>query len=230
MSIRVNPIRLLKVSAILVIALMCAVAFAATRTSADSSGVAEPTTDPVPGFTYPPAASPADAAAGQAAVAQRFALFRAEQTVVLASMVIQDPGIDRTAGRELTVASAAVLARSNATTPEARIWVAPRYDGTVCLLPLMRDAQGPAEACATADEADSGHLVMTQSRSSSDVDVYGLVPDGVDGVVVQLADGSKHALPVLDNAYAAHFAQPTESVAFEDASGAMDELTLRSDG
>ena len=213
--------------AALALALVCGVAITAGSSSAEPAA-AVPAGGVVPGFVYPPAASAAVAADRHAAFARRFALLRGAPRVVLASMAIDDPGIDRRAGREVTIASAQALARGGATPPEARIWVAPRYDGTVCLLPLLRDAQGPAETCATAEEAASGRLLMTQSRSNEDVDVYGLVPDGVDHVVVQLADGSRHELPVVGNAYAAHFDQPTDKLAFTGSDG-EHQLAIRSD-
>ncbi|HZV76062.1 MAG TPA: hypothetical protein VFF79_20310 [Conexibacter sp.] len=71
---------------------------------------------------------------------------------------------------------------------------------------------------------------MTQSQSASDVELYGLLPDGVDAVTVTFADGSSTTLPVAANAYAARFAKPTASIAFADANGVDHKLVAGSEG
>jgi hypothetical protein len=64
--------------------------------------------------------------------------------------------------------------------------------------------------------------------SKDDVEIYGIVPDGVASVWVELADGSREKLSVSDNAYAARFSQATKRVEFEDANGETMNLSAES--
>jgi hypothetical protein len=198
-----------------------AAAVTAGSTFADSSAP-EPTTQPSPPAPFPPSVADAQAAQAQAAFAERFALLRGGEAQGLPDQsVLQDPGVDRAAAREIVPAG-------GATAPAARLWVAPRYDGTQCLLAQPADAQGPAEACADVEQATGGYLLLTQSASEDDVELYGLVPDGVERVTVAFADGSSATLPVQGNAYAAQVGRPTQSVSFTDATGELHTLLARS--
>jgi len=216
--------------AVLLSLLAAAAAFVTTTTRADSSARDQVGDAPPAGFMFPPATSDAASAAGHAAFAQQFDRLWKRPEVVLASVVIQDPGIDRTAAHELAIVSETALAQAGASAPEAPVWVAPRYDGTECLLPMLRGAGGPAEICASADEAREGKLAITLSRSDDDVAVYGLVPDGVERVRVHFTDGTSSELPVAENAYAAHLARATAALTFVDAAGATHKVPLVSEG
>jgi hypothetical protein len=181
------------------------------------------------GWGYPPTHRAVDVDAARAAFERSFALLRSGRPVTLATTAIHDPGLDRSAARTLRVASADALTRSGVTAPDAVAWVAPRSDATQCLLPLQRGASGPAQACATVEQAREGYLLMTLSRSSEDVELFGLVPDGVDRVVVRLADSSSTELPVVENAYAAHLDQPTVSIAFTGPDGQERTIPINSE-
>lgn len=216
------------IAAAAVLAIVGIVAVLANATHADSPAAGTVGARTVPFF--PPAAAPDQVAAAQAGFQAQFAALRGSANAIPADSVINDPGVDRSAAHEIVPASASALAKAGATVPNARLWVAPRDDGTQCLLAQPADAQGPAELCAALEEASSGYLFMTQSKSASDVDLYGVVPDGVDTVTVRFADGSSTTLPVTANAYAAHFTKPTASIAFTDANGVDHKLVAGSDG
>lgn len=217
-----------RVVATALLAVVAGVALLAATTHADPAGPKLDGATPAPFF--PPAAATDRAAAEQAGFAAQFAALRGAGDAIPAASIIRDPGVDRGAAHAIAPASSETLAAAGAAVPRADLWVAPRDDGTECLLAQPADAQGPAELCASLDEAGSGHLFMTQSKSESDVELYGLVPDGVEAVTVTFADGSSTRLPVADNAYAARFAKPTATVAFADASGAEHRLVAGSDG
>lgn len=196
------------------------VAVLATSTRAESS--ADVTTKSAP--LFPAAVGAEQDAQAQSAFRAQFSLLRGADDGLPAAAVIQDPGIDRAAAHEIALASPSALERAGAGTPEARLWVAPRNDGTQCLLAQPADAQGPAVVCSEVGVASDGYLLMTQSRSASDVELYGLLPDGVSAVEVSFVDGSSTTLPVAENAYAAHFAKATTSIAFTDAKGVEHTL------
>jgi len=218
--------RLAMTTAALAIALATALLVNATHADSTAPGTIGARTAPF----FPPAAAAGEVAAAQAGFQERFAALRGPGAAIPAASVIRDPGVDRAAAHAIVPASAAQLAKAGATAPGAQLWVAPRDDGTQCLLAQPADAQGPAELCSTLDEADAGYLFMTQSKSASDVELYGVVPDGVDAVTVAFADGSSTTLPVASNAYAAHFDKPTASIAFTDANGVDHKLVAGSDG
>lgn len=209
------------------LAVVAALVMLSAVTHADTSA---DTTDPT-GPMFPPAVSADQSAAQYAAFADRFGLFRASKTEALpADSIVTDPGIERSTVHEIVPASVAELAQSQATVPRASLWVAPRADGTECLLAQFPEAGGPAETCATIEQAQDGYLLMTITQSKSDVELYGLLPDGAGNMTVTFSDGSSTMLPVKQNAYAAHFTKPTASVAFTDANGVDHKLVAGIDG
>lgn len=106
-----------------------------------------------------------------------------------------------------------------ADTISSALWLSPATDGSVCLQPKPPEADGPALACADAGQVAAGQLVMTQTWDRSNVELYGVVPDGVTSVRVTFEDGSVRSLPVGENVYSARFDKPTRTVAFTDADG-----------
>jgi hypothetical protein len=220
-------------AALLAVAAIGAAAIA-TATRADSELPARSTQPDVPApaaeALYPPAAPAAEVAAARAAFEQRFALLRGHETVTLASVVIDDPGIDRGAAHEVRLAPKDALAAAGAAPVRELAWIAPRYDGTQCILGMSPGADGPGEVCGSVDQAADGYLLTTTSWSDRDVEIVGLVPDGVETVAVSLRDGSRSELPVVANVYAGRFDQQTDAVTFTDASGGRHEIPIRSDG
>jgi hypothetical protein len=187
----------------------------ATVSRADTAAV-----EPAAVEVFPPVTSHAEAAAQWSSFAERFAVLRISDAVAMpASSVIVDRGIDRSTVRVIRSASAERLALAGAKPVSSQLWLAPREDGTECILAQPRDAQGPAEICATLDGALAGHLMMTQTWTESDLEIYGLVPDGVHEVTVEFVDETSAVLPVVSNAYAAHLTKPTQAVVFTDAAG-----------
>lgn len=175
-------------------------------------------------YAQPPAAV---VAAGEAAFADSFALLREPGgESIPATSIITDAALDVGGARQLTPASSARLARSDGDPeqPDATVWVAPRADGSQCLLAQLPEADGPAQTCSTAARAVDGYFVMTQSRSTRDTEIYGLLPDGVDSVDVELADGTTATLPVVSNAYLARFDQATVSISWLDGDGIEQTL------
>jgi hypothetical protein len=217
----------LKLMISLAIAIAAVAGIYATASHAGSSS-----TLPAPQtLPYPTVDGDANAAADRvAAFHASFGLLRDAPNAVSATSVIRDPQVERGEAHALSLASEDTLARAEATRPHAAVWIAARTDGSECLLAQPADAQGPAESCFTPDQALKGYAVMTQSRNASDVDLYGLVPDGVNQVSVTFTDGSTSGLPVVRNGYAAHFEKPTASVAFTDADGVRHELIAGIDG
>ena len=75
-----------------------------------------------------------------------------------------------------------------------------------------------------------GYFVMTLTPDADHVELYGLMPDGVDAVTVTLADGTTSELPVVDNAYLAQFDQATSTISWHDADGVEHALNAGSNG
>jgi hypothetical protein len=234
MNIQRIDSRLIALSAALVAIAAVAAVSIASATRADSQVPArdiQPDVAPPPSQAlFPPAAPAAEVVAGRSAFAARFSLLRERETVALASVVIDDPGIARTAAHTVRFASKDALASAGAAPPREQAWIAPRYDGTECILGMSPGADGPGEVCGSATQAADGYLLTTTAWDDHDVEIVGLVPDGVETVVVSLRDSSRSELPVVANAYAGRFDQNTDAIAFTDAGGAHHEIPIRSDG
>ncbi|MDO8186298.1 hypothetical protein Q5424_14380 [Conexibacter sp. JD483] len=150
-----------------------------------------------------------------------------------ATLPLAKPEVDLSQARQLTPPSARALARAGAGAtgdevpeqPDTTVWVVPNQDGSQCLLVYQATDQSLGYNCAYPSDAVSARMVMTVSRTGQDAEIYGVVPDGVDSVTVELADGSTVDLPVTDNGYMAQFDQPTASISFVDGNG--DEQTAR---
>jgi hypothetical protein len=103
-------------------------------------------------------------------------------------------------------------------------WLVPAGDGQTCLVrliyPLIPAVHGialsptPSYTCASEAATAEGHLVETQSLTTSgtstgDARVVGVVPDGVTSVTVVSSEGRRTTLPVFRNAYEAIVRDPT---------------------
>lgn len=161
---------------------------------------------------------------------EQFAVMRTSPNVLPHEWLIQDDKIDRNSGREIAPTNDSALRRAGGFPLTSRLWIAQRSDGSECLLAQPEGFQGPAQSCSTAKNALAGRMFMTQSRSRTDVEIYGLVPDGVDSVTIGFADGTSGQLPVSNNAYSAKFDRPTATVSFSDATGEKVEWTAGIDG
>jgi hypothetical protein len=211
--------------AIIASIMLAALAFLSTLVTGTWAATDESTDEAQSLTVFPPAQSPAEADDRLAAFREQFALLRTPAAASIpAKAVIVDPGVDRASAREIVPASTARLAAAGARSPQERLWVAARDDGTQCLLALSEEADGPAQVCATPEQAVAGYFLMTTGWSRSRVAIYGLVPDGVEAVTVALRDGTSVVLPVEANAYAAELDVPTQSVSFTDGAGAKHEL------
>jgi len=220
MTITVSTIRRL-----VALALVGALAVTAVALLHDPSSTVAADEAPAeqPANPYAPRQSPAEL---EAAFAANFALLRApSDDAVPATLPVDDPTIQLDQSRALTPPPARALARAgttSASTPEqpaTDVWVAPKDDGSQCLLVYLSTDGTLGRTCAFPVQAVAGQFLITMSRTGEDAELYGLMPDGVDTVTVTLADDSEATVPVLDNAYMAQFDQPTESISWTDADG-----------
>ncbi|MDO8211332.1 hypothetical protein [Conexibacter sp. CPCC 206217] len=209
-------------------ALIAVIAAAIALTSGDT---AQSATEPVAAAA---AAVPAAEAQPSAAVvaerrqvfAQNFALLRTRASGdIPATAGLDDARIDLGAARRIEPAAATRRASGDdePEAPDATVWVVPRSDGAQCLLAQMTEA-GQGYLCSAPAEAVHGYFLMTMSPDDGHAEIYGLMPDGVDSVDVDLADGTTVTLPVVDNAYMAKFDQMTTSITWEDADGSEHSL------
>lgn len=138
---------------------------------------------------------------------------------------VDDDSLDIAASRQLTPPPAARLAGDDdVEEPEALAFVTPKDDGSQCLLVVRPGAYGPGQTCAFADQAVDGYFLLTYSPDNVTSELYGLMPDGVDEVTVDLADGSSVTLPVISNGYMGRFEQPTVAVSWTDADNVEQSL------
>ena len=172
-----------------------------------------------------------------ALVAADFALLRTPGGAnIPATVPLDDPGLRVGESRQLTPPPSRALARASTSgdvepqDPDAIAWVIPKDDGSQCLIAYLTDVQQFGTGCAHPADAAAGRFVITLSRTGEDAGIYGLMPDGVDSVTVDLADGSSAELPVVDNAYMALFDRPTEAVRWTDAGGVEQTVRIGSGG
>ena len=103
------------------------------------------------------------------------------------------------------------------------VFIAGGPHDTVCLLVLPPGAAGPGGQCTPAGVAASGRSVVTQERRSeewpSQVEIYGVVPDGIERVKVTLDDGTTTILPVSANTYSAALPGPARTVSYTAPDG-----------
>ena len=100
---------------------------------------------------------------------------------------------------------------------ESNIYVAGGLGDTVCVLLLPTGASGPTGECLAPRLAEAGRAVMTLEHGSQEVEIAGVVPDGVETVTVTLAAGQRVELPVRGNLYSALLPGPTATVDFHAA-------------
>jgi hypothetical protein len=94
------------------------------------------------------------------------------------------------------------------------IYVAGGLGDTVCVLILPVGASGPTGECLAPQIAEAGRLVMTLGHGGQEVEIAGVVPDGVDEATATLASGQRVELPVRGNLYSAVLPGPTATVSF----------------
>lgn len=120
------------------------------------------------------------------------------------------------------------LARAVAGLPAGAAWVVPG-NGSVC---LIADASYGSTAapdggamCSADATAAGGYLEFTTGHMGTDSSVAGLVPNGVDAVQIQLADGSQQSVAVHDNVYLASLSEDLVAVSFTLPDGQAVEVT-----
>jgi hypothetical protein len=213
-------------------------ALAATAVALLTGGSPSSAADPAPAGQSPdPSASSQSPAELEEAFAADFALLRTPGGAdIPATARLDDPGLRIDESRRLTPPPSRVLARVSTSgdadpqDPDAIAWVIPKDDGSQCLIAYLTDVQQFGTGCAYPADAVAGRFVLTLSRTGEDAGIYGLMPDGVDSVTVDLADGSSAELPVVDNAYMALFDRPTEAVRWTDAGGVEQTVNIGSGG
>lgn len=82
-------------------------------------------------------------------------------------------------------------------------WILPTSTGAAALYGLSPGATGPGTGVAATPQM----LEAGRARMTTNDDLLGLAPDGVDRVTVTLRDGSRVELPVAGNVYGARFDQ-----------------------
>jgi hypothetical protein len=159
---------------------------------------------------------------------ERYAIFRRARTDADAMLTGPQLEKDDPAGMD---PSEARLARSDE--PGWRVWAIPAADG-ICvggLPPSMGSGYGPASVCGGAETIADGVVATSGAGPKGnrffrpdEVVVFGLVPDGVAEVVIDLRDGASQRFPVKDNAFHADLAQPTRDVWYRDGDGNVHRL------
>ncbi|MDW5592890.1 hypothetical protein VSS74_00975 [Conexibacter stalactiti] len=212
------------------LALLACAAIVAAFVALTGGGTAHsedaPTAAPQPAHSYDPQPPAAVVAELEAEFEEQFALLREPGgDAIPATTHIDDPRLDVAESRQLTPPPAARLAgEGDVEAPEAIVFVTPKADGSQCLLAVFPELHGPGQTCAFADQAADGYFLLTYSPDNVITELYGLMPDGVDEVTVDLADGSSVTLPVISNGYLARFDQPTVAVNWTDADGVEQSL------
>lgn len=96
------------------------------------------------------------------------------------------------------------------------IYIAGGVGDTICLLALPQRAAGPTGQCVAPNVATAGRSVMTMEHDS-EIEIFGLVPDGVNEVGITLASGAAVSLPVRNNIYSALLPGAPATVGFDAA-------------
>jgi hypothetical protein len=108
----------------------------------------------------------------------------------------------------------AALARC-ARTAAGDVWVVPG-NGFICL-----DVGGMC--CNTSEVARvQGMVTWTSARSDDSTIVHGLVPDGVEEVVLTATDGTTKTVPVRDNVYGTEMEGVFTSLRFAGPKGTVE--------
>lgn len=89
----------------------------------------------------------------------------------------------------------------------------------ICGLTVAKDGGSHGGCTSIADFNERG--IASVSGSASDVQLVGLVPDGVATVTVSFADGTSQSLGVQSNAYALRSDIATETVSFDGPDGSV---------
>jgi hypothetical protein len=124
------------------------------------------------------------------------------------------------AGANLTLAQRVAQGQ-----PGSRVWLVPA-DDAICLLAIAaadKRAIGPGGGCLPRTAAEQGMLVVVMGEAPQ-VEVAGVMPDGVKEVVVHLQDGSTTVAPVAANAYDVRVEQPTTAISWSDDAGKHELL------
>lgn len=100
-------------------------------------------------------------------------------------------------GAQSAVAANPSLSQDALTTPSGTtLWVVPG-DGAVCLV-----SSAGSDMCNTTEQAQAGYVAGVEPVGLSGYRVQGMVPDGVTGTTLELADGSTRRTDVTANVYA----------------------------
>jgi hypothetical protein len=89
--------------------------------------------------------------------------------------------------------------------------------GNVCMHVGTRT--GGAAGCAKAADVAQGGPAITGQFKGSAPSTTGVVPDGVDKVNVEFADGSSQTVPVIGNTYHVSHGAPASGVSFNGPQG-----------
>jgi hypothetical protein len=100
------------------------------------------------------------------------------------------------------------LSRLAQTTPDGDdVYLVPLSDGGVCLVTSSTSEDGcaPKEAVLSGEATSSD--TCSPSVPPSQIEIAGIVPDGISDAQVTLSDGSHVPLDVVNNTYVARFAR-----------------------
>lgn len=146
-------------------------------------------------------------------VAQSFGVLRKEPVQPNGLTLKQVELLSKTTGLAVELAQPISGAQT-----KADLWVAPSADG-VCLLMLSPGAYGPGGSCSRGDDPLGGQRMTYVIYADDDIDVAGLVHDGVSSVQLTLASGERLELPVEDNVWSTNVSSEPAEVQFELPNG-----------
>jgi hypothetical protein len=106
--------------------------------------------------------------------------------------------------------------RSSSSRAHGNLWVAPAANDSSCLLFMPESADAPAMSCGESKDVPNVNYTVS---SATDVDIYGLVPDGYSSVTISLADGSEVTADVSDNVFGAHATSLPTNADFQGENG-----------
>ncbi len=215
-------------------------ALAATAVALLTGGGATSAADPepvAPGANQNPWAPLQSPAELEHTFEVNFALLRSPGgDEIPATAPLDAPGLQVEESRKLTPPPARALARAATSgdvepeQPDASVFLVPKDDGSQCLIAYLADIDQVSGNCGYPAEAAEGRFVITQSRDGVEAGIFGLMPDGIDSVTIDLADGTSAEVPVVDNAYLAQFDRPTAGVRWIDGDGIEQYQRIGSGG
>lgn len=101
--------------------------------------------------------------------------------------------------------------------------------GKTCVSGVLASMpNGASGACVDNATFNKQGVVAVLGSGSGQVDVVGLVPDGVTSVGVALSNGSEQTLGVTDNGYSLYTSETPTSVSFAGPNGTQQTIDLAS--